>query len=154
MPHTFPKHFPLLLPISLSIINEMNTHTRMFCPILNLEYMSHDLGYYFASINFITWNFDQGCYITLPFGGTTSSMFYLLFWYVFIEVNKNGYACFMASSSSHLPSSGTKCFQYTLTYEMVLFLSGDSFLSIMHWVSRRNSPSGSTWIIDQSIIWL
>lgn len=33
----------------------MNTHIRMFCPTFNLEYVSHDLGYYFAFINFITW---------------------------------------------------------------------------------------------------
>jgi len=35
----------------------------MFYPKFNLEYMSHDLGYHFSFINFITWNFDQGCYI-------------------------------------------------------------------------------------------
>jgi hypothetical protein len=30
-------------------------------------------------------------------------------------VNKNGYACFMASSNSHVASFGPQCFHYTLT---------------------------------------
>ena len=54
------------------MINQMNTHTRMFFPTFSLEYVSHDLGYYFAFINFITWNFDQGCYKTLPLAGASS----------------------------------------------------------------------------------
>ena len=37
-----------------------------FCPTFNLEYVSHDIGYYFSFINFITWIFYQGCYRTSP----------------------------------------------------------------------------------------
>jgi len=62
MPHAFLNPLPLPLPISLAIINQMNNHTRMFSPTLSLEYLSHDLSYYFPFINFITWNFDQGYY--------------------------------------------------------------------------------------------
>jgi hypothetical protein len=43
---------------------------------------------------------------------------------VYTEVNKSGYACFMASSISHVASSGPKYFHYTLTCAMVMFLSG------------------------------
>ena len=68
MPHAFPNPFSFPLPISLAIINQMNTHTRMFFPTFILEYVSHDVGYYFSFINFITWIFDQGCYKLTPLG--------------------------------------------------------------------------------------
>jgi hypothetical protein len=38
----------------------------------------------------------------------------------------------MASSISHIASSGPKCFHCTLTCAMVQFLSGVSFLSSIH----------------------
>lgn len=47
----FPKHFPFPFPISITIINQMNTHVRMFSPTLILDYISHDHGYYFSFIN-------------------------------------------------------------------------------------------------------
>ena len=75
---------------------------------------------------------ETGCHNSLPLKGTLSSMFYLLTCPVCIEVNKNVYACLMASYISHVASSGPKCFHCTLTYAMVQFLSGVSFLSSMH----------------------
>ena len=87
---------------------------------------------------------ETGCYNSLPLKGTSSSMFYMSMCSIYTEVNKKGYACLMASSISHVASSGPKCFHCTLSCEMVIFLSGVSFLSIMHWGSRNNSPFGST----------
>ena len=83
---------------------------------------------------------ETGCYNSLPLKGTSSSMFYLSIEHVSTEVNKIGYACFMASSISQVASSGPKCFHCTLTCAMVRFLSGVSFLSNMHWGYGRNSP--------------
>jgi hypothetical protein len=75
---------------------------------------------------------ETGCYNPLPLKGTSSSMFYLSTCFVCTKVNKNGYACFMASSISHVASSRTKCFHYTLTCAMVQFMSEVFFLSNMN----------------------
>ena len=42
-----------------------------FHPPFNLEYMSHHPWYLYI----FTWNFHQGCYRTLPLGGTPSLVF-------------------------------------------------------------------------------
>jgi len=74
--------------------------------------------------------------------------------YTFIHKIKKGYANLISSSSSHVASSAPKCFHCTLTYMMARFHNIVSLLSMMHWGSGWNYPSGSTCITVQSITWL
>ena len=72
MPHVFAKPFSLPLPISLAIINQMNTHTRMFFPTFNLEYVSYDHGIIFPLSTLLHGFLTRGYYRPLPLRGIPS----------------------------------------------------------------------------------
>jgi hypothetical protein len=117
--------------IIFTFINLFYIHISEFATVLGQSSYFYKLG-------------ETRCYNSLPLKGTSSSMFYLSTCHACLDANKIGYACFMASSISHVASSGPKCFHCTLTCAMVRFQSEVSFLSNMHWGFGRNSPSGST----------